>query len=90
MSLLTPQYQQYLAQETYHQGNTNVAHWQSQYCWPEGFMRRFDAVAIQPQINPHVFVVTPDLVTISTGVAVALQNDGVTSREAMVSVKILR
>jgi hypothetical protein len=28
--------------------------------------------------------------TISTGVAVALQNDGGTSREAMLSVKILR
>ena len=34
----------------------------------EGFMRRFDPVALQPQIKPHLFTVTPQLVNISTGV----------------------
>ncbi len=32
-------------------------------------MRRFDPVAIQPQINNHFIIVTPDVVQISTGVA---------------------
>jgi len=65
MSLLTPKYQTYLAQETYHQGNTNVAHWQSQYCWPEGFMRRWHAAAVRD----HYITVTPQQVQIMTGVA---------------------
>ena len=65
MSLLTPKYQTYLAQETYHQGNTNVAHWQSQYCWPEGFMRRWHQAAIRD----HYITVTPQQVQIMTGIA---------------------
>ncbi len=69
MSLLTPEYQKRMVQEFYHTAVTNAPHWASQYCWPEGFMRRFDPVALQPQINPHLFVVTPQLVQISTGVA---------------------
>jgi len=69
MSLLTPEYQKRFVQQIYHEVVDAASQWPSQYCWPEGFMRRFDPVAIQPQINPHVFVVTPDLVTISAGVA---------------------
>ena len=69
LSVLTPEYQKRMVQDAYHQGNTNAPQWPSQYCWPEGFMRRFDPVAIQPQINPHLFVVTPKLVEITTGVA---------------------
>jgi hypothetical protein len=65
LSLLTPKYQQYLVEETYHQGNTNVAHWQSQYCWPEGFMRRWHAAAVRD----HYITVTPQQVQIMTGVA---------------------
>jgi hypothetical protein len=53
----------------YHEGVSAASQWPSQYCWPEGFMRRFDPVALQSQINPHFFVVTPNLVTITTGVA---------------------
>lgn len=41
LSLLTPLYQQYFVQQMYHYGNTNAAQWPGQYCWPEGFMRRF-------------------------------------------------
>jgi hypothetical protein len=69
MSLLTPEYQKRMVQMFYHEAVSNASHWPSQYCWPEGFMRRFDPVALQPQINPHVFIVTPQLVNISTGVA---------------------
>jgi hypothetical protein len=69
MSLLTPEYQKRMVQMFYHEAVSSASHWPSQYCWPEGFMRRFDPVALQPQINPHVFIVTPQLVNISTGVA---------------------
>ena len=69
LSLLTPEYQKRVVQAAYHAAVTDAQHWPSQYCWPEGFMRRFDPVAIQPQINPHLFVVTPKLVEITTGVA---------------------
>jgi len=69
LSLLTPEYQQRMVQQIYHEVVDAASQWPSQYCWPEGFMRRFDPVAIQSQINPHFFVVTPHLVTITTGVA---------------------
>jgi hypothetical protein len=69
LSLLTPEYQKRMVQLLYHEGVTSASQWPSQYCWPEGFMRRFDAVATQPQINPHFLLVTPQLVQISTGVA---------------------
>lgn len=69
LSLLTPEYQKRMVQMLYHEAVTAASQWPSQYCWPEGFMRRFDPVALQTPINPHLFVVTPQLVTISTGVA---------------------
>jgi hypothetical protein len=69
MSLLTPEYQKRMVQNLYHESVTRASQWPSQYCWPEGFMRRFDPVAIQPGINPHFILVTPQLVQISTGVA---------------------
>ncbi|MDQ2639945.1 MAG: hypothetical protein M3Y79_05135 [Pseudomonadota bacterium] len=69
LSLLTPEYQKRMVQMLYHEAVSAASHWPSQYCWPEGFMRRFDPVAIQPQINPHFLLVTPDLVQVSTGVA---------------------
>jgi hypothetical protein len=65
MTLLTPEYQARAVQEHYHQGNTNVAHWPSQYCWPEGFLRRWHQAAV----NEHQIMVTPQLVQIMTGVA---------------------
>ena len=69
MSLLTPEYQKRFVQLLYHEAVDAASQWPSQYCWPEGFMRRFDPVALQTPINPHLVVVTPDLITISTGVA---------------------
>lgn len=67
VSLLTPEYQQRFVQELYHQGNTNAAQWPSQYCWPEGFMRRWYGPATQ--VQPHVVLATPKLVQIMAGVA---------------------
>ena len=69
LSLLTPEYQTRMVQMLYHEAVSGASQWPSQYCWPEGFMRRFDPVAIQPWINPHQILVTPDQVQISTGVA---------------------
>lgn len=66
LSLLTPKYQQYFVQQEFHEGHTNAAQWPSQYCWPEGFMRRWYAFAIQ---FPQAVIVTPSLVQITAGVA---------------------
>ncbi|MGW8368403.1 MAG: hypothetical protein ACWGPN_06950, partial [Gammaproteobacteria bacterium] len=65
LSLLTEEYQTRMVQETYHQGNTNAPQWQSQYCWPEGFMRRWHEFAVWE----HYIMVTPDVVQILAGVA---------------------
>jgi len=65
LSLLTEEYQTRMVQETYHQGNTNAPQWQSSYCWPEGFMRRWHEFAVWE----HYIMVTPDVVQILAGVA---------------------
>ena len=66
LSVLTPEYQKRLVQDAYHQGNTNAPQWPSQYCWPEGFMRRWYFAAIQ---FPQSVIVTPQMVQIMAGVA---------------------
>jgi hypothetical protein len=65
LSLLTEEYQTRMVQEAYHQGNTNAAQWPAQYCWPEGFMRRWHYHAVTNQ--PHSILVTPSLVQIMAG-----------------------
>ena len=65
LSLLTPEYQQRMVQEAYHHGNTNAPQWPSQYCWPEGFMRRWHEFAVWE----HHIMVTPSTVQILAGVA---------------------
>jgi hypothetical protein len=67
VSLLTPEYQQRLVQDLYHQGNSNAPQWLAQYCWPEGFMRRWYWLATGAQ--PHFILATPQFVQIRTGVA---------------------
>jgi len=39
VSLLTPEYQQRLVQQLYHQAHDNAAQWSLMFCRPEGFMR---------------------------------------------------
>jgi hypothetical protein len=57
LSLLTPEYQQRMVRQIYHEG-VNAAHqWSASYCWPEGFMRQW---ATGPK--PGRIVVTPDVV----------------------------
>jgi hypothetical protein len=65
LSLLTPEYQTRMVQEAYHQANTNAPQWPSQYCWPEGFMRRWHEFAVWEW---HV-IAAPSVVQIVTGVA---------------------
>jgi hypothetical protein len=65
LSLLTPEYQKRMVQQAYHEGVDNHAQWPSQYCWPEGFMRRWHEYATWD----WDLVVTPQLVTIMAGVA---------------------
>jgi hypothetical protein len=63
LSLLTEEYQTRLVQQAYHQVNTNKAQWPAQYCWPEGFMRRWHGAAT----SEHQIMVTPSMVQILTG-----------------------
>lgn len=65
LSLLTPEYQTRMVQEAYHAAVTNAPQWPAQYCWPEGFMRRWHEFAVWEQ---HVMV-TPSVVQILTGVS---------------------
>jgi hypothetical protein len=65
LSLLTPEYQKRMVQEAYHHANSNKPQWPSQYCWPEGFMRRWHEAAVWD----HYIMVTPQVVQILAGVA---------------------
>jgi hypothetical protein len=65
LSLLTPEYQQRMVQQAYHEGHTDRAQWPSQYCWPEGFMRRWHEAATWE----WDIMVTPSVVQILAGVA---------------------
>jgi hypothetical protein len=65
LSLLTPESRQRMVQEAYHHGHTNAPQWPSQYCWPEGFMRRWHESALWEQS----IMVTPNMVQILAGVA---------------------
>jgi hypothetical protein len=66
LSLLTPEYQKRVVQDAYHQAGGR-SQWPSQYCWPEGFMRRWHYASTIMQ--PHQIMVTPDIVQIMAGVA---------------------
>lgn len=65
LSLMTQEYQTRMVQEAYHHGNTNASQWPAQFCWPEGFMRRFHYHGATNQ--PHQLLVTPELVQILAG-----------------------
>ena len=67
VSLLTPEYQMRMVQDLYHQGNSGAPQWSGQYCWPEGFMRRWYFLATG--VQPHFILATPQFVQIRTGVA---------------------
>lgn len=58
LSLLTPEYQKRFVQQMFHYSGDNSPQWPGQYCWPEGFMRRFS----QYGGNRINLVISPDLV----------------------------
>jgi hypothetical protein len=64
LSLLTPEYQQHMVQEAYHQVRGHAL-WPSTFCWPEGFMRRWYSFSIWEQY----LTATPDMVQWIGGVA---------------------
>lgn len=62
LSLLTEEYRTRAVQEAYHHGHTNKPMWPSQFCWPEGFMRRWhEWAAYDWQV-----MVTPQMVQVLT------------------------
>jgi hypothetical protein len=65
LSLLTPEYQTRMVEELYHDAVSNAPQWPAQYCWPEGFMRRWHYHGVTNQ--PHTVLVTPGLVQIMAG-----------------------
>jgi hypothetical protein len=65
LSLLTEEYQTRFVQQMYHEGHDNAAQWPSQYCWPEGFMRRW----APPATWEHYIIATPEVVQFMAGVA---------------------
>ena len=64
LSLLTPQHQQYLVQQLYHEGVRAAHAWSASYCWPEGFMRQWATGGTRASR----IVVTPDLVMFMSAV----------------------
>jgi hypothetical protein len=65
LSLLTEEYRRRMVQELYHDAVTDASQWPAQYCWPEGFMRRWHYHGVTNQ--PHTVLVTPELVQIMAG-----------------------
>jgi hypothetical protein len=65
LSLLTDEYRTRMVQELYHGAVTNAPQWPAQYCWPEGFMRRWHYHGVTNQ--PHQVIVTPEIVQILAG-----------------------
>ena len=57
LSILTPEYQQRMVRQLYHEGVDAAHQWSASYCWPEGFMRQW---ATGPK--PQRFIVTPEVV----------------------------
>jgi hypothetical protein len=57
LSVLTPEYQQRMVRQLYHEGVDAAHQWSASYCWPEGFMRQW---ATGPK--PTRIVVTPEVV----------------------------
>ncbi len=62
LSLLTPEYQTHFVQQAFHEGSSNAPQWPGQYCWPEGFMRRYHWAGT----GVHQILVTPKLIQIQS------------------------
>ena len=58
LSLLTPEHQQRMVQQLYHEGVDAAHQWSASYCWPEGYMRQWATGGTVPSR----IVVTPEVV----------------------------
>ena len=65
ISLLTPEYQQRMTQQNYHEAVNNSPQWNASFCYPEGFMRWW----AQASIRDIEVLVTPHQVQFLSGVA---------------------
>jgi hypothetical protein len=66
LSLLTPEYQQRMVQQNYHEAVNNSPQWNAAFCYPEGFMRWW---AQASHGGPIEVMVTPTQVQFLTGIA---------------------
>jgi hypothetical protein len=65
ISLLTPEYQQRMTQQNYHETVNNSPQWNASFCYPEGFMRWW----AQASLREIEVLVTPNQVQFLSGVA---------------------
>jgi hypothetical protein len=66
LSLLTPEYQQRMVQQNYHEAVNNSPQWMASFCYPEGLMRWW---AQASHGGPIEVVATPTQVQFLTGIA---------------------
>ena len=86
LSLLTETYQRRMVQETFHHGHTNKPMWPAQFCWPEGFMRRWHEwgaydrqVMVTPQMV-QIFMSSADNFITNIHVGRSFKMDGAVPR----------
>ena len=86
LSLLTETYQRRMVQESFHHGHTNKPMWPAQFCWPEGFMRRWHEwgaydrqVMVTPQMV-QIFMSSADNFITNIHVGRSFKMDGVVPR----------
>jgi hypothetical protein len=66
LSLMTPEYQQRMVQEIYHESVTNAPQWSAAFCHPEGLIRFYTQFAVQ---QPMEVMMTPNQVQFLSGIA---------------------
>ena len=66
LSLLTPEYQQRMVQEIFHESVTNAPQWSAAFCYPEGLVRFYTQFAVQ---QPIEIIATPNQVQTLGGIA---------------------
>jgi hypothetical protein len=63
---MTPEYQQRMVQEIYHESVTNAPQWNASFCYPEGLLRFYTQYSVQ---QPMEVMVTPTQVQYLGGIA---------------------
>ncbi len=78
LSLLTPQYQEYMAQENYHEGVSNSPQWMAAFCYPEGLWRWWGQATLGGGIE---VLMTPHQIQLLSGTADNLLRKVLVGRE---------